>query len=107
MAATDISTNITHLSGSFQNGIERQEFWAGPIASCCRLKRRCKLTVVTFPAPVADDPPDWLPWDAEHWRKYRNIWYEQVDSILNVDTYLNQFFRVPERLAAADKEVAL
>ena len=89
----------------FKKELNDKNLGQDPCASCCRLKRRCKLSVVTFPAPVADDPPDWLPWDAEHWRKYRNIWYEQVDSILNVDSYLNQFFRVPERLASADKEV--
>ena len=76
-----------------------------PCASCCRLKRKCKLASVIFPPVDAADPPAWLPWNNEEWLQHRAVWFQGLDDVLNVNYYLDKIFRVSERLAAAQKEV--
>ena len=78
----------------------------GPCACCARAKRRCKLTSVLFPCPSSDDVPPWLPWTAAEWVRHRHTWYEQIDKLLNIQSYLRCFFRTDERLAAAQQAVA-
>ena len=63
-----------------------------PCASCARLKRRCKLTEVTFPPADAPEPPAWLPWDLEEWMIHRSVWYTDVDKVFNINNYLDIFF---------------
>ena len=82
-----------------------ENFQERPCAVCCRLKRRCKLFDVVFPVPDADRPPAWLPWDAEQWLTHRAAWYSSVDKLLNIDNYLENFFRTGEKLLEARKEV--
>ena len=52
-----------------------------PCASCCRLKRRCKLTKVCFPPPTAPQPPAWLPLSQDEWLLYREEWLKAIDHI--------------------------
>ena len=73
-----------------------------PCAACCRLKRMCKLTSVTFPAIDADGPPAWLPWSREEWHVHRKGWYEGVDNILNADRYLDRFFHTADKCHEAE-----
>jgi len=81
------------------------KYQQGACASCCRLKRKNKLRRVVFPAPSCDAAPDWLPWTDAEWQKHKGLWYAQIDKILNIDLYLERFFRVSERTAAAAREV--
>ena len=74
-------------------------------AVCARQKRRCKLTAATFPPKNATSAPAWLPWDDNQWMTHRNSWFDQVDSLLCIDTYLEKFFLTKERLEEAEKEV--
>ena len=54
-------------------------------ACCAREKRRAKLRHVVFPSPCAEQPPDWLPFNAKEWLAQRDAWYTKVDALLNVD----------------------
>ena len=76
-----------------------------PCASCCRLKRKCKLSSVSFPGPHVDHPPSWLPWDQQQWLEYRCSWYDSVSRVFDTDQYLHTFFLCDERLTRAEREV--
>ena len=76
-----------------------------PCASCCRLKRKCKLSRVTFPPVDSEEPPSWLSWSREEWCTHRAAWFAAVDDVLNVENYLEHVFKVSERIADATKEV--
>ena len=90
---------------AFKQELCDENFEERPCAVCCRLKRRCKLFDVIFPAATADTPPHWLPLSHEQWLKYRLTWYETVSDILNIEMYLERFFRTREKLLEAQKEV--
>ena len=72
------------------------------MSSCAR---QCKLFRVSFPPVTNLDAPAWLPWSDEEWLVHRHAWCAQVDKVLDIETYLRQFFQVPERLAAAEREL--
>ena len=91
---------------AFKQELCDYKFAQNPCASCCRLKRRCKLFDVVFPPADAQRPPEWLPWTEEEWLKHRKQWYESVDDILNINQYLERFFHVSGRLSAARMAVA-
>ena len=74
-------------------------------AVCARQKRRCKLFPATFPPVAADVPPTWLPWSEDEWQLNREMWYHQVDEVLNVENYLRVFFMADQRLMCAEQEV--
>ena len=77
-----------------------------PCAVCAREKRECKLRRVTFPPRDAAAPPEWLPWAAAHWHTGREGWYDRVDDLLNIDSYLRIIFEVDQKLEEAAAEVA-
>jgi len=91
---------------AFKEAMSDENFEMLACASCARQKRRCKLQQVTFPAPNEEQCPAWLPWSAEEWVAYRETWYEQVDDIFNIESYLRIFFKTQERLASAMVAVA-
>ena len=75
-----------------------------PCASCCRLKRRCKLSDVIFPPANADEPPAWLACSTGEWVANRAAWFRLVDEIFNINSYMENFFHTQERLSAAREE---
>ena len=76
-----------------------------PCASCCRLKRQSKLFRVRFPTATCDAAPAWLPWDDAGWQQHRCAWLQQVDDMLDIESYLRRFFQTSERLAMAQREL--
>ena len=81
------------------------EFEQGVCASCARGKKLRKLTPVLFPSASAEAAPDWLGWKAEQWPDVRQVWFEQVDKVLNVDEYLQTYFKADARVAKAACEL--
>ena len=74
---------------------------------CAREKRECKLRRVTFPPRDAAAPPGWLLWaDDAHWDAGREDWYDRVDALINIDSYLRVIFEVGKKLEDVDVEVA-
>ena len=68
-------------------------FELGVCSSCAREKRVCKMVHTIFP-PLCDDvPPAWLAWAQEEWLLHRETWYGQMDSLLNINTYLEHYFQ--------------
>ena len=90
---------------AFKTQLCDANFEEKPCASCCRLKRRCKLFDVNFPASDAELPPAWLPWSAAEWLEHRQSWYDSVDRIFNIENYLSDFFCADKRLLGAKKEL--
>jgi len=90
---------------AFKEELCDANFAQSPCASCCRLKRRCKLVAVTFPSPGSAKAPDWLPWGADAWLKHREAWYASMQDFFSVDMYLDRFFHVQGRLSAAQQGV--
>ena len=88
---------------AFENALCDENFAQLPCASCCRLKRKCKLSKTTSPTVDTDEPPAWLPWSKEEGLRHRVVWFAGLDGVLNVNNYLKEIFRVSEKLAAAKK----
>ena len=70
---------------AFKRQLCDAEFAMSPCASCARMKRRCKLFEVTFPARDSDEPPSWLPWNKTDWLVNRDAWYEKLDDIFDIE----------------------
>ena len=91
---------------AFKEKLNDEEFLMGVCASCAREKRRVKLLRVTFPRRDAPDCPEWLPWTKDEWPLYRDIWFQQIDALLGVEQYMQQYFQVDERVDSAREELA-
>ena len=63
-------------------------FRMAPCACCARNRWKRKLREVCFPSPDTDDPPQWLQWSNEYWKKHRLTWYCKMDEVLNTQEYL-------------------
>lgn len=74
-------------------------------ACCAREKRRAKLRHVVFPSPCAEQPPDWLPFNAKEWLAQRDAWYKKVDALLNVDEYISRIFHADRRVEEAERDL--
>ena len=73
--------------------------------AAARYRRLRKLTRVTFPARDAPVAPEWLGWSDENWVRNREIWYDHLDAVLNVDVYLVKHFHADERVREAEAEL--
>ena len=93
---------------AFKNAMSDKIFKISACASCARQKRNNELKPVIFPPADAAQCPSWLgdQWDDEQWAKYRELWFEQLDDIFNIESYLRVFFKVQERLLRAEAAVA-
>ena len=92
---------------AFKEEMSDWNFKLSPCAVCARDKRMCKLSTVTFPPTTEDTPPEWLPWDEAQWPRHRQVWYEQLDDLLNIEHYLRRFFLVDDRVHAAMQVVQI
>ena len=90
---------------AFTNELCDANFQHGNCAVCARQKRCSKLIKVTFPPPKETAVPSWLPWSQAAWETHRATWYDQLDEILNIETYLRKFFMTGQRILQAEKEV--
>ena len=77
-----------------------------PCACCAREKRPIKLSEVVFPARDASDCPTWLPFTATDWEKHREAWYDRIDSLFNIEVYLDTVFHVSTRKNYSERDVA-
>ena len=73
---------------------------------CARQKRQCKLTPAIFPAADAPVPPEWLQWEDLDWMAHRGAWFEELDSLLNIENYLSNFFHTDAQLQQAEIQAA-
>ena len=78
------------------------DFAQGVCACCARARRQKDLVVATFVSENAEEPPSWLGWSAEAWRKHRRLWWNQVNETLNVEQYLKTYFLADGRVADAE-----
>ena len=78
------------------------DFAQGVCACCVRARRQKDLIVATFVSENCDESPPWLEWTAEAWRKHRQLWWNQVNKVLNVEHYLSTFFIADGRVADAE-----
>ena len=62
---------------------------------------------VSFPPAAAEQPPGWLEWSVEDWRRSRQSWLDGLHGLLDVDVYLQRIFRADERVADAERDVLL
>ena len=92
---------------AFKAELSDWSFRMRPCASCARNKRQCKLRRVSFPPAAAEQPPGWLEWSVEDWRRSRQSWLDGLHGLLDVDVYLQRIFRADERVADAERDVLL
>ena len=80
----------------------------GVCACCARSKKRSTLQKCDFAHASASEPPAWLRWDVATWLQHGQTWWEQVDSILNIEVYLQEYLHADERVdqAVADRDEA-
>ncbi|MDA8582580.1 hypothetical protein N9L68_00075 [bacterium] len=73
------------------------------VCDCCarNKKRQRKVRWVLFPPRDAEQAPAWLPWAVARWQQDREAWFDQVDEILNIESYMRLFFKTQERLTVA------
>ena len=74
-------------------------------ASCARMKRRCKLFQVVFPARSSNEAPLWLEWTDDEWLQHRDEWHAQLDDIYDITKYMDRFFLTETHLQSAAREV--
>ena len=86
---------------AFKTELSDDMFRQLPCASCCRLKRKFKLTRVVSPPPDSDALPTWLPWGQSDWLKHREGWYIDLNKLLSADNYLTLFLQNDVRESAA------
>ena len=93
---------------AFKNAMSDEIYKMSACATCARQKRNCELKSVIFPPSDAAQCPSWLEdhWDDEQWAMHREAWFEQLDDIFNIESYLRVFFKVQERLSSAAAAVA-
>ena len=93
---------------AFKNAMCDDAFKLAACASCARQKCNRDLKPVLFPPVDAVECPAWLQdhWSNEEWSIHRESWFEQLDDVLNIDSYLRVFFKVQERLSSAAVAVA-
>ena len=82
-----------------------RKFHRGVCACCAREKLLCKLKDAVFPPRAAHDAPQWMEWSAEAWSQHGATWYESVNVLLDVESYLRKYFHADERVQ--DAELAL
>ena len=103
-----ISPQVTRCrNAAYKGKMTDWNFRMFPCACCAREKRRCKLQQVQFPPADQDECPAWLPWSDEEWEVHRQAWWEKVDGILNIESYMLKFFKAEDRFKEAQKKVAL
>ena len=90
---------------AFKEEMCDHNFLLQPCASCAREKRQCKLTRVSFPPRGEEQPPEWLGLSKEEWWLYGERWFDAVDSLLNIERYLNAIFLADDRVEAARRAV--
>ena len=64
------------------------------------------ITMVQFPNLACEEPPAWLPWTNDEWKCHRVTWYDAIDEVFNVNTYLKDFFNLRGKEDDAEKSVA-
>ena len=58
-----------------------------------------------LPPPGTDQKPAWLDWTQEAWAGVRERWYEQMDKLLNIETYLARYLYADQRVTDAQLEL--
>ena len=67
--------------------------------------KRASSSGVRF--PDAPEAPAWLQWTSDDWQRYGHTLWKQVDQILNVEAYLQTYFKADERVANAEAQKLL
>ena len=89
----------------FKKELQDINFREGICGCCARSKCQAKLTTAVFVPPDAPSAPSWLGWSSNAWLAHAPSWFEQLDSILNVEHYLRTHFHADERLRDAEAEL--
>ena len=74
-------------------------------ACCARGKKRVKLQEVCLPLPDAEECPAWLSFTIEEWRMHGTKWYDSLDTLFNIEFYMDRGFKIPLKLEHARQEV--
>ena len=57
----------------------------GACASCARFIKNKNLVTVRFPSADEEVAPEWLGYSDALWAKYKQVWFDQVNGILNIN----------------------
>ena len=57
---------------------------------------------VVFPPKSAATPPEWLKWSLEQWRERRDVWYDQLNKLLEAERVLQRQFSADDRVRNAE-----
>lgn len=78
-----------------------QELLRDVCAACVRRLPQHKLLPVFFPKPGAAKAPSWLEWPHDAWATHQQIWWEKMNDLLCIDSYLRTYFQTEKRILAA------
>jgi hypothetical protein len=86
----------THSDAAFQQGV---------CVSCACYQKNVDLRGVYLPTATEIQAPAWLGWSDQEWVSHRDAWFRQMDKVLNIDTYLETYFRASARVRAAESSL--
>ena len=92
---------------AWKNWFTDDRFAYGVCASCARRVSAHDLVDAVFPDLADPDTPDWLGWKPSEWQQHRELWYQRMDALLCVQSYLTTYFEAPKKMQEAQRELRL
>ena len=89
----------------YKNAQTDERYVHDACAVCARETPRCALNEVLILSPSSETCPEWLSWPDAFWNEHKEMWYNQVDNLINIEQYLKKFFKVSERVQEAEESV--